>query len=150
MGWETRYSRPDDRAIEDVVWAALDGHRVDRSEWEIIETGSSHVVVLAGAVAVRVARDESAGAELRRVQQLVDRLPELPFAVPRSAEPIIDHLGLIAVPTRRLVGGCTRTVRVIQRCYAGYRMRSMRLLLSRCATGWHHGGPLPVARGGYR
>lgn len=86
------------------MWAALDGHRVERSEWEIIETGSSHVVVLAGAIAVRVARDESAGAELRRVQQLVDRLPELPFAVPRSAGPIVDHLGVIAVPTRRFVG----------------------------------------------
>jgi aminoglycoside phosphotransferase (APT) family kinase protein len=82
----------------------LDGLRVEPEEWQLVESGSSSVVVLAGPVAIRVARDAIAGAALRRVQQLVDQLPELPFGLPRSVGPVIDHDGLVAVATHRLPG----------------------------------------------
>lgn len=104
MDPETRYVRPSDRLIDAAVSAALGQSSTDRAEWEFIETGSSNLVVLAGDVAVRIARDPRSTIELRRVQGLVDRLPDLPFAVPRSVGPIAQYEGLAAVPTWRLIG----------------------------------------------
>nr|WP_243757843.1 phosphotransferase [Allobranchiibius sp. GilTou38] len=90
--------------IEAAVVRALGQSGADRAGWEFIETGSSNLVVLAGDVAVRIARDPRSSVELRRTQGLIDRLPDLSFAVPRSLGPVVEHEGLAAVPTRRLVG----------------------------------------------
>nr|WP_242497835.1 phosphotransferase [Microbacterium protaetiae] len=101
---ETRYRRPDDDLIEAVVRDALCSRGIHRNTWEFIESGSSSVVVLAADTAVRVARDAKTGAELCRAQALVDRLPELPFGVPRSVGEPVSRGQIVAVPTRRLDG----------------------------------------------
>lgn len=62
------------------------------------------MVVLTPDLAIRIARDEIAARELRRVQRHVDELPEFSFQVPRSAAEILDEDGIVAVPTIRLTG----------------------------------------------
>lgn len=106
MDLRTDFARPHQTLIEHLVSAALaSAHtQVDRCDWEWIESGSSSLVVLAGRVAVRVARDRHATAGLMRAQQLVDALPDLPFGVPRSVGEAVDIEGHIAVPTVRLQG----------------------------------------------
>lgn len=71
---------------------------------EIVETGTSSVVVLTRDLAIRIARDEIAARELKRTQRLVDELPEFSFQVPRSAAEVLDEGGIVAVPTHRLTG----------------------------------------------
>lgn len=71
---------------------------------EIVETGTSSVVVLTQDLAIRIARDEITAQELKRTQRLVDELPEFSFQMPRSAAEILDEDGIVAVPTLRLAG----------------------------------------------
>ena len=103
MPFETRYARPADDEVEALVHAALRGAAPPRDTWDIIETGSSNLVVLTGSAAVRIARG-GGGTDLRRVQELIDHLPGLPFDLPQSLGPIVEHHGLVAVATRRLRG----------------------------------------------
>lgn len=86
--------------ILDLVDAVAPGQKVQ----EIVETGTSSVVVLTPDLAIRIARDEIAARELKRAQRLVDELPEFSFQVPRSAAEILDEGGFVAVPTHRLTG----------------------------------------------
>lgn len=102
--WETRYVRPEGRDVDRIVELALKDVTRAAGDRKVVESGSSNVVVLAGDVAVRIARDAVAAGELRRVQALIDRLPELPLSVPRTLGPIVEHAGLSAVATRRLSG----------------------------------------------
>ncbi|MDQ1075016.1 MULTISPECIES: aminoglycoside phosphotransferase family protein [Microbacterium] len=103
---ETRYVTPDRSRTEALVAAALRaaGQPVAPAEWQWVEHGSANLVVLAGAVAVRVGRTVTAAAESLRAQALVDTLPHLPFAVPRGlAGPMWDE-EIVAVTQRRLDG----------------------------------------------
>ena len=86
--------------ILDLVDAVDPGQKVH----EIVETGTSSVIVLTPDLATRIARDEIAARELKRAQRLVDELPEFSFQVPRSAAEILDEGGIVAVPTHRLTG----------------------------------------------
>lgn len=106
MDVRTDFVRPPQTLIEHLVSAALSSThtQVGRSDWEWIESGFSSVVVLAGRVAVRVARERHATAGLIRAQQLVDALPELPFGVPSSAGEAVNIEGHVAIPTVRLHG----------------------------------------------
>lgn len=105
-GWETRYIRPDDGLAHELVAAALDAadSPADASAWEWIEHGSANLVVLAGPVAVRLSRTPEAAADAARAQRLIDALPDLPFAVPRSLGPAVAASGLVAQAQQRLTG----------------------------------------------
>lgn len=100
MGLETRYARPDDATIAALLDECVPGER----PVEVVETGSSSLVVLTDTAAVRVARGPMAADAMLRTQQLVDHLPELPVEVPRSLAPPARHGGAVAVATRRLEG----------------------------------------------
>lgn len=80
------------------------GDATDLSEVEIVKAGTSSVVALSASCAVRVARDQAHGVELLRTQRLVDSLPDLPFAVPRSTGLPVVEGRFTAVPTERVVG----------------------------------------------
>lgn len=86
--------------ILDIVDAVAPRQKVQ----EIVETGTSSVVVLTQDLAIRIARDEITAQELKRTQRLVDELPEFSFQVPRSIAEILDEGGVVAVPTIRLAG----------------------------------------------
>lgn len=86
--------------ILDIVDAVAPRQKVQ----EIVETGTSSVVVLTQDLAIRIARDEITAQELKRTQRLVDELPEFSFQVPRSVAEILDEGGVVAVPTIRLAG----------------------------------------------
>ena len=91
----------------DLVRTALAGTDAppDPVRWQLEESGSSHRVVLAGArVAVRVSRHAEAADLLTRRTALVDALPDLPFALPRSVGPVVGTGSLRAVATRRVPG----------------------------------------------
>ncbi len=103
---DTDFASPPEDVIDELVAAALSaaGERVGRTGWRRVTHGSAHLVVLAGAVAVRVTRTPAAAVETVRTQRLIDLLPPLPFAVPRSlAEPLETH-GVLAVAQQRLDG----------------------------------------------
>lgn len=103
---ETDFVAPDPRLFDELVSAALRaaGEASRRDRWELVDHGSANLVVLAGRTAVRVSRTEHAAAEVERAQRVIDSLPSLPFAVPRSrAEPVRAE-GLIAVAQSRLRG----------------------------------------------
>jgi len=103
---ETRFVRPEQQLLDDLVEQSLAsaGVKEPRHSWAWIETGSSHVVVLAGDAAVRVARTVETSATTIRTQLLADALPPLPFGVPtsRSAPTSID--GITAIASQRLAG----------------------------------------------
>ncbi|MEX3632140.1 aminoglycoside phosphotransferase family protein [Rothia sp. LK2492] len=86
--------------ILDLVDAVAPGQKVQ----EIVETGTSSVIVLTQDLAIRIARDEITAQELKRTQRLVDELPEFSFQIPRSAADILDEGDIVAVPTVRLTG----------------------------------------------
>ncbi|EPD84882.1 hypothetical protein HMPREF1529_01488 [Microbacterium sp. oral taxon 186 str. F0373] len=105
----TGFVAPADDVVDDVVARALGaaGERVPRRDWQRVEHGSANLVVLAGRVAVRVARTADAASEALRAQRLIDALPPLPFAVPRSAAPAIDDRaagGVVAIAQERVDG----------------------------------------------
>lgn len=105
----TGFVAPADDVVDDAVARALGaaGERVPRGGWRRVEHGSANLVVLAGRVAVRVARSADAASEALRAQRLVDALPTLPFAVPRSAGPAIDDRaagGVVAIAQERVDG----------------------------------------------
>lgn len=104
MAAQSGGARLDDKAIKRIVRQALSGNSSGDDDRRVVETGPSNIVVIAGEVAVRVARDRRAASELRRVQHLVDALPELPFAVPRSLGAVVEHASFAAVATRRISG----------------------------------------------
>ncbi|WP_231902689.1 hypothetical protein [Microbacterium sp. TNHR37B] len=83
---DTGFAAPPEDVIDELVAAVLSaaGERVSRPDWRRVTHGSAHLVVLAGTVAVRVTRTPAAAAETVRTQRLIDLLPPLPFAVPRS------------------------------------------------------------------
>jgi len=103
---ETGFVRPDDELLREVVSCALDasGGSLDPARWTWVDHGSANLVVLVDDVAVRVNRSGKSALELLRTQRLVDRIPELPFALPRSlAEPV--RVGdLVAIGQQRLHG----------------------------------------------
>ncbi|MGC5165464.1 phosphotransferase family protein [Luteimicrobium sp. DT211] len=106
MTTETGYREPDaaavGRLVDEVLTAAGDPARAATAAW--VRSGSSSLVVLGERTAVRVARDPHAAPELLRAQRLVDALPYLPFAVPRSVGEVAVLDGVTAVPVRRLGG----------------------------------------------
>ncbi|MCY1718640.1 aminoglycoside phosphotransferase family protein [Microbacterium sp. SL62] len=104
------YIAPEREIVDAAVTAALQGSgvRVPPSHWELVNHGSSNLVVLAGSVAVRVSRSPHAAAVALRAQKVIDSLPELPFAVPRSlAEPIAES-GIVAIAQHRIPGAAHR------------------------------------------
>lgn len=103
---ETRFVRPQQGLLDELVGASLTsaGVKAPRHSWAWIETGSSHVVVLAGDAAVRVARSPETSAMTIRTQLLVDALPPLPFDVPRSLTPATSIDGITAIASRRITG----------------------------------------------
>ncbi|WP_066516208.1 phosphotransferase family protein [Curtobacterium ammoniigenes] len=103
---ETRYAAPDADAVNELVNAALRsvGSTVPSERWERVAHGSANLVILADDVAVRVSRTSAAAAQSVRAQQLVDALPDLPFAVPRSLASPSRNGHLVAIPQRRAPG----------------------------------------------
>ena len=104
--WRTEYLTPDEELVTSLAQAAFAsaGESEDPADWRRAEHGSATLVLLCGQTAVRLARERSAAAGLRRVQQLVDALPALPFQVPRSRGRIVELNGFLAVPTQRIEG----------------------------------------------
>ena len=104
--WRTGYQRPDEDLITALAQEAFAsaGESGDPTDWHRVEHGSATLVLLCGRTAVRIARDRPAAAGLRRVQRLVDALPELPFQVPRSRGQIIERDGHVAAATERIEG----------------------------------------------
>lgn len=94
--------------VEELIIQALrsagDGTPPDQRH--VLGHGTSSLVVLTATTAIRIARDRHAGGQLQRTQRLVDALPELPFAVPRSCGDPVVLEGVTAVPTTRLAGIC--------------------------------------------
>lgn len=81
------------------------GLPAEPDRWEIVDRGTSHVVVLDGdRAAVRVARDPRAAQMLEPRQRLVDALPALPFTVPRSLGPVTRVGDSAAVAVERVPG----------------------------------------------
>ncbi|NYD75782.1 phosphotransferase [Leifsonia soli] len=103
---ETRFVRPDAGLVDQIVIEVLRtaGAPVDPTSWTRIEHGSANLVVLAGEVAVRVSRSVESVPDFMRVQALVDRLPELPFSVPRSLTDPVRVGDIVAVGQTRLRG----------------------------------------------
>lgn len=104
--WRTGYRGPDEDLITALATEAFEcaGESGDPADWHRVEHGSATLVLLCGRAAVRIARDRSAATGLRRVQHLVDALPELPFQVPRSRGQIIERDGHVAAATERIEG----------------------------------------------
>lgn len=102
----TGYRRPDEELSTALAQAAFESaeESTDPAEWHRVEHGSATLVLLCGRTAVRVARDRSTAAGLRRVQLLVDALPALPFQVPRTRGEIVALDSHVAVPTERIDG----------------------------------------------
>lgn len=101
---ETDYPTPPQQVLDELVDAALTAAGTRRTSVEWVAHGSSSLVGLVDEVAVRVARSPAGGAELRRAQALVDALPTLPFAVPRSVADAVEVAGYVAVPVQRITG----------------------------------------------
>lgn len=104
MPHETRFVRPPEALLPTLVEAALRsaGRRSAPVVWA--EHGSHTLVALTDDVAVRVTRQPHAADDLLRAQRLVDALPPLPFAVPRSVGDAVEREGYLAVPVQRLPG----------------------------------------------
>ncbi|MDC7123478.1 phosphotransferase [Cellulomonas fimi] len=102
---ETGFVRPPGDLVDTLVAAALRSAGVRRaSSGRWVESGSSALVLVRDDVVVRVARQPADSESMRRAQALVDELPPLPFAVPRSAGDAVEVDGYVAVPVRRLRG----------------------------------------------
>lgn len=103
---ETGYVEPGLAAttavVEQILHAA--GEAADPTTWEWVRTGSSSLVILSGELAVRVARDDAAAADLRRSRDLVGALPPLPFEVPRPVGAVAVHEGVVAAAATRVRG----------------------------------------------
>lgn len=104
--WETRFARPERQLAREMVAEALraSGAAVDPRKWEWIEHGSANLIVLAGPVAIRLTRTVHEAQQSMRIQRLVDALPELPFAVPRSLALPVTEAGLVAQAQQRVIG----------------------------------------------
>lgn len=77
----------------------------DPGGWQLEEGGGSHrVVLVAERFAVRIARHREAADLLSRRTALVDALPDLPVAVPRSVGPVVGTGARRAVATRWVPG----------------------------------------------
>lgn len=101
------FATPEEALVEELVLRALrstGARSVPRDRWERIDHGSANVVVLVDAVAVRVSRSPEAASVAARAQRLIDRLPPLPFELPRSLGAPVRLGGLVAIPQRRVVG----------------------------------------------
>lgn len=88
--------------VADVLRAA--GESDDPTRWRRIEHGSANLVILAGRVAVRVSRTPAAAAEAVRAQRLIDLLPPLPFALPRSVAAPAHAGQIVAIAQERVAG----------------------------------------------
>lgn len=100
------FVRPDEELLREVVTCALNaaGGSLDPTRWTWIDHGSANLVVLVDDVAVRVNRSQHSALELLRTQRLVDHLPELPFALPRSLTAPVQVGDLVAIGQQRLRG----------------------------------------------
>jgi aminoglycoside phosphotransferase (APT) family kinase protein len=103
---ETGYVEPDRATTTALVGQLLKdaGAPADPAAWEWVRTGSSSLVVLAGEVAVRVARDGAAAADLHRSRDLVAALPPLPFVVARPIGEVAELDGVVAAAAARVPG----------------------------------------------
>lgn len=104
--WESRFVRPAQPVLDHLVSRAFveAGETRTPAQCTWVEHGSNTVVALGQQAAVRIARQPAGAAELLRAQALVDTLPELPFAVPRSLGDPVEVDGYVAIPTMRLHG----------------------------------------------
>lgn len=106
MHIETRFRRPPDGVLDTLVaegFAAV-GLPTTPTDATLVESGSNTLVALAGDCALRISRQPSGAAEMRRAQALIDALPGLPFAVPHSIGNPVTIGGYLAIPTRRITG----------------------------------------------
>jgi len=103
---DTRFVRPPQQLLDKVVTCALQsaGARGAHTNGYWIESGTSVLVFVHQDTVVRVARQRSSSAGLRRTQSLVDALPPLPFDVARSVGSAVDVDGHAAIPVMRLRG----------------------------------------------
>jgi hypothetical protein len=91
-------------AVVDAVLAQLPT-ALQGLDQRVIDGGSAHRIVLIGdAAAIRIARDEGAGALMTRRQRLVDSLPELAFRVPRSLSTVVTIDGTSGVAVEYIPG----------------------------------------------
>jgi len=104
--WETRFPKPDDALTHELVADALRaaGSSANPASWEWIDHGSANLIVLTGPIAVRLSRTSHEARDSVRVQALIDALPPLPFAVPRSLSEPVTAQGLVAQAQDRLAG----------------------------------------------
>lgn len=74
------------------------GEPVDPSTWSLITSGSAHLVVdVDGRICVRIAKSPSARANLERRTEVLRRLPEFDFQIPRPLTAVHSHRGFSAV-----------------------------------------------------
>lgn len=103
---ETRFVEHDHSvmtALVEQVLRDVDGP-TDPATWTWVRSGSSSVVVLADEVAVRVARDDGAAADLARSRALLAAMPELPFSVARPLGAVRTLDGVVAGAAQRVAG----------------------------------------------
>jgi aminoglycoside phosphotransferase (APT) family kinase protein len=103
---ETRFVEHDPAVVTPLVEQVLldVGGPRDPATWTWVRTGSSSIVVLAGEVAVRVARDGAAAADLVRSRALLEALPALPFSVARPLGALRTLDGVVAAAAQRVAG----------------------------------------------
>ncbi|ROZ62995.1 DUF1679 domain-containing protein [Kocuria soli] len=83
--------------VVDAVLAEL-GEKSDCTRWSVVPTGSSHLVVeIDKRITVRIAKNPSARKNLARRTEVLRRLPEYDFAVPRPLTSTISAKGHTAV-----------------------------------------------------
>lgn len=83
--------------VVDAVLAEM-GERADPDRWSVVSTGSAHLVIdIDGRICVRIAKNPSARSSLARRTEVLRRLPDYDFAVPRPLSRTHLHRGHAAV-----------------------------------------------------
>lgn len=83
--------------VVDAVLGEL-GEHADPDRWSVVSTGSAHLVIdIDGRICVRIAKNPSARSSLARRTEVLRRLPDYDFAVPRPLTRTHVHRGHAAV-----------------------------------------------------
>jgi aminoglycoside phosphotransferase (APT) family kinase protein len=103
---QSGFVHPDAGSVDQLVIEVLHaaGAPSDPASWTRIDHGSANLVVLAGEVAVRVTRSAESVPDFLRTQRLVDRLPDLPFSIPRSLTDPVTVDDIVGIGQARLHG----------------------------------------------
>lgn len=112
----------------EVIQAVLEDldERVDPSSWNVITSGSAHLVVgIDGRLCVRIAKSPQARRSMARRTEVLRRLPDFGFDVPRPVTRIRTRRGFAAVGLtwipgehRRSIEGPSELCRLLEQLWA--------------------------------